>query len=151
MTAQPKTILEEMLRHLDFQATVAEIPSEDGTILDITTDDSTRLIGRNGQILADLQYMVNRIMFQADPASPKVTVDVGGYRQQSREALLKRAKDAAERVRRLGDIVELEPMNAYDRRIVHQMLRDDPDVESHSVEIEASTQKVILLRPKSRA
>jgi predicted RNA-binding protein Jag len=50
MTAQPKTILEEMLRHLDFQATVAEIPSEDGTILDITTDDSTRLIGRNGQI-----------------------------------------------------------------------------------------------------
>jgi spoIIIJ-associated protein len=76
---------------------------------------------------------------------------VGGYRQQSREALLKRAKDAAERVRRLGDIVELEPMNAYDRRIVHQMLRDDPDVESHSVEIEASTQKVILLRPKSRA
>jgi spoIIIJ-associated protein len=151
MTAQPKTILEELLRHLDFQATVTEIPSEDGPILDITTDDSARLIGRNGQTLSDLQYMVNRIVFQAHPESPKVTVDVGGYRQQSRDALLKRAKDAAERVRRLGDIVELEPMNAYDRRIVHQMLRDDPDVESHSVEIEASTQKVVLLRPKSRA
>ncbi len=149
MTAQPKTILEEMLRHLGFQATVEEIPSEDGPILNITTEDSAQLIGRSGQTLADLQYLLNRILFQQDPASPKVTVDVGGYRQQNREALLQRAKDAAERVRRFGDIVELEPMNAYDRRIVHQMLRDDPDIESHSVEIEGSNQKVILLRPKA--
>ncbi len=150
MTAQPKTILEDLLKHLDFQATVEEIASEDGPILNIVTDDSGRLIGRSGQTLADLQYLLNRILFQADPSSPKVTVDVGGYRQESRDALLKRAKDAAERVRRLGDIVELEPMNAYDRRIVHQMLREDADVESHSVEIEGSTKKVILLRPKSR-
>jgi spoIIIJ-associated protein len=149
MTAQPKTILEEMLRHLGFQATVEEIPSEDGPILNITTEDPGQLIGRSGQTLADLQYLLNRILFQQDPASPKVTVDVGGYRQQNREALLQRAKDAAERVRRFGDIVELEPMNAYDRRIVHQMLRDDPDIESHSVEIEGSNQKVILLRPKA--
>jgi spoIIIJ-associated protein len=150
MTVQPKTILEELLRHLDFPATIEEIPSEDGPILDITSEESARLIGPAGQVLADLQYMVNRILFQQDPSSPKVTVDVGGFRQKSRGALLKRAKEAAERVRRLGDIVELEPMNAYDRRIVHQMLRDDPDVESHSVEIEGSTQKVVLLRPKSR-
>ena len=60
----------------------------------------------------------------------------------------KRAKEAAEKVRRWGDIIELEPMNAYDRRIVHQALKDDPDVETHSVEIDGSDKKVILLRPR---
>ena len=68
-------------------------------------------------------------------------VDVGGYRAQAREALVKKAKDAAEKVRRWGDAVELEPMNAFDRRIVHHALRDDPDVETHSVEVEGTEKK----------
>ena len=53
-------------------------------------------------------------------------VDVGGYRAQAREALVKKAKDAAEKVRRWGDAVELEPLNAFDRRIVHQALAGRP-------------------------
>ena len=60
----------------------------------------------------------------------------------------KKAKDTAEKVRRWGDIVELEPMNAFDRRIVHNTLKDDPSVETHSVEVEGTTKKAILLRPK---
>ena len=78
----------------------------------------------------------------------KVTVDVGGYRSQAREALVKKAKDAAEKVRRWGDIVELEPLNAFDRRIVHNALKDDPAVETHSVEVEGTDKKAIILRPK---
>jgi len=77
-------------------------------------------------------------------------VDVGGYRAQAREALVKKAMDAAEKVRRWGDAVELEPLNAFDRRIVHHALRDDPDVESHSVEVEGTEKKVLILRPKRR-
>jgi spoIIIJ-associated protein len=75
-------------------------------------------------------------------------VDVGGYRTQAREALVKKAKNAAEKVRRWGDTVELEPMTAFDRRVVHQALKDDPDVETHSVEVEGSEKKAILLRPR---
>ena len=89
-----------------------------------------------------------RILFQQDTTAPKVMVDVGGYRAQAREALIKKAKDAADKVRRWGDSVELEPLNAFDRRIVHQALKDDPDVETHSVEVEGSDKKAILLRPK---
>jgi len=48
----------------------------------------------------------------------------------------------------LGDVVELEPMNAFDRRVVHHALKDDPGVETHSVEVEGTTKKAILLRPK---
>jgi spoIIIJ-associated protein len=73
---------------------------------------------------------------------------VGGYRSQAREALVKKAKEAAEKVRRWGDVVELEPLSAFDRRIVHNALKDDPNVETHSVEVEGTNKKAVLLRPK---
>lgn len=148
MPAQPKEILEKILELLGFSATVEEHKLEGGLLLDVKTDDSGRLIGRQGQTLSDLQYIVNRMLFQQDPKTPKVTLDVGGYRAQAREALVKKAKEAAEKVRRWGDVVELEPMNAFDRRIVHQALKDDPDIETHSVEVDGTDKKAILLRPK---
>ena len=148
MPATPKATLEEILTSLGFPATVEEHQEEDGLLLDIKAEDSSRLIGRQGQTLADLQYLVNRIIFQQDPDCPKVMIDVGGYRAQTRDALVKRANEAAEKVRRWGDVVELEPMNAYDRRIIHSALRDDPTVETHSVEVEGTEKKAILLRPK---
>lgn len=121
---------------------------DDGRLLDVKTDDSGRLIGRQGQTLSDLQYITNRLLFQQDSTAPKVMVDVGGYRAQAREALVQKAKEAAEKVRRWGEVVELEPMSAFDRRIVHHALRDDPDIETHSVEVDGSDRKAMLLRPK---
>jgi len=148
MPAQSKAILEKILELLGFAVTVEEHKLEEGLLLDVKTDDSGRLIGRQGQTLSDLQYLVNRLLFQQDQATPKVTLDVGGYRAQAREVLVKKAKEAAEKVRRWGDVVELEPMNAFDRRIVHQALKDDPDIETHSVEVDGTDKKAILLRPK---
>ena len=148
MPAQPKETLEKILSLLGFPATVEEHKMDDGVLLDVKTDDAGRLIGRQGQTLTDLQYVTNRLLFQQDPEAPKAMVDVGGYRAQARDALVKRAQDAAEKVRRWGDAVELEPMNAFDRRIVHQTLKDDPDVETHSVEVEGTDKKAILLRPR---
>lgn len=148
MATEPKAILEEVLRLLGFEATIEESRLEDGLLLDVKTDDGGRLIGRQGQTLSDLQYIVNRLSFQKDKDAPKVTVDVGGYRAQHREALVKKALAAAEKVRRWGDVVELEPINAFDRRIVHNALKDDPAVETHSVEVEGTDKKAVLLRPR---
>ena len=148
MPAQPKEILEKILAALGFPATVEEHKMEEGVLLDVKSDDAGRLIGRQGQTLADMQYITNRILFQQDNTAPKAMVDVGGYRAQAREALVKRAKEAADKVRRWGDAVELEPMNAFDRRTVHQALRDDPDVETHSAEVEGTDKKAVLLRPR---
>src|SRR5581483_6656820 len=145
---QPKAVLEKILSSLGFEATIEEQKMDDGVLLDVKTDESGRLIGRQGQTLSDLQYITNRILFQQDASSPKVTVDVGGYRSQAREALVKKAQDAAEKVRRWGDAVELEPLNAFDRRVVHQALKDDPDVETTSVEVDGTDKKVIILRPR---
>ncbi len=148
MPAEPKATLQELLDRLGFAATVEQQNMEDGILLDVKTEDSGRLIGRQGQTLADLQYITNRLLFQQDPSAPKVMVDVSGYRAQAREALVKKAKEAAEKVRRWGDVVELEPLNAFDRRIIHQALKDDPSIETHSVEVEGTDKKAILLRPK---
>ena len=148
MPAEPQATLQKLLDLLHIPATVEEHQMEDGLLLDVKTDDSGRLIGRQGQTLADLQYITNRMLFQQDPSVPKVMVDVGGYRAQARDALVKKAKDAAEKVRRWGDVVELEPLSAFDRRIIHQALKDDPGIETHSVEVEGTDKKAILLRPK---
>ena len=148
MPAEPRATLQRILELLGFSATVDEHHLEEGLLLDVKTDDSGRLIGRQGQTLSDLQYITNRILFQQDPSVPKATVDIGGYRAQAREALVKKAKEAAEKVRRWGDVVELEPLNAFDRRIIHQALKDDPGIETHSVEVEGTDRKAILLRPK---
>ena len=148
MSAQPKATLEKLLQLLGFSAAVEEHLLEEGLFLDVKAEDAGRLIGRQGQTLSELQYILNRLLFHHDASTPKVMVDVAGYRAQAREALVKKAKDAAEKVRIWGDIVELEPMNAFDRRIVHNALKDDPGVETHSVEVEGTNKKAVLLRPR---
>ena len=148
MPAQAKAILEEILKTMGFEATVEEHALDDGVFLDVKTEDSGRLIGRQGQTLSDLQYITNRILFQQDQNTPKVLIDVGGYRAKARETLVQKAQAAAEKVRRWGDIVEMEPMSAFDRRVIYNSLKDDPGIEASSVEVEGTTKKAILLRPK---
>lgn len=148
MPAQAKDILEAILKSLGFEATVDEHALDDGVFLDVKTEDSGRLIGRQGQTLSDLQYITNRMLFQQDQNTPKVLIDVGGYRAKARDALVQKAKAAAEKVRRWGDIVEMEPLSAFDRRVIYDSLKDDPGIEASSVEVEGTTKKAILLRPK---
>jgi spoIIIJ-associated protein len=148
MPAQPKETLEQLLKSLGFEVEVQEERIDGGVFLSVKTDDPGRLIGRQGQTLGDLQYILNRMLFKQDQSVPKVTVDVGNYRSQNRDAIVKKAKDAAEKVRRWGDIVEMEPMNAFDRFIVHNTLKDDPDIATQSVEVEGTEKKAILLKPR---
>ncbi|MGD0613910.1 MAG: KH domain-containing protein, partial [Verrucomicrobiota bacterium] len=70
MPAQPKVTLEKILELLGFNVTVEEHTLEDGVLLDVKTEDSGRLIGRQGQTLSDLQYITNRLLFQQHPAAP---------------------------------------------------------------------------------
>jgi spoIIIJ-associated protein len=148
MPVNPKALTEEFLRLLGFEAKVVEHHFDDGLLLDLQCDDAGRLIGRQGQALSQLQYLINRMIFQADHEHPKVTIDVEGYRSKARDELVARAKEAAEKVRRWSDVVELEPMNAFERYIIHHALKDDQTIETHSVEVEGTTKKAILLRPK---
>ena len=149
MSTLPKSILEDLLNHLGFKATVEQTENETGSLLNVNTeDDPGRLIGRQGRTLSDLQYLTNRLLIVQDNEAPKVTVDVGNYRTENMENLVKKAKEAADKARRWGEVVELDPMNSYDRRIVHQTLKDVEDITTESIEIEETSNKVILVRLK---
>ena len=150
MSSTAKNILENMLTHLGFDADVEETPMDSGSLLNVKTeDDPGRLIGRQGRTLSDLQYLTNRLLIVQDQEAPKVTVDVGNYRTENREDLVKQAKAAAEKARRWGEVIELDPMNAFDRRVVHQTLSDVEDITTESIEVEGTSNKVILIRPKT--
>ena len=149
MSSKPKSILENMLNHLGFDASVEETALDSGSLLNVKTeDDPGRLIGRQGRTLSDLQYLTNRLLIEQDDEAPKVMVDVGNYRTENREELVKKAKAAAEKARRWGEVVEMEPMNAFDRRVVHQALEEAEDVTTESIEVEDTNKKMILVRPK---
>lgn len=149
MSQEPKQLLLEIVKSLGFEATIEEKPWEQGVLLDIQTDDTSRLIGRKGQTLAALQYLLNRILFRSEENAPKVTVDVGCYRSEQRAELIKMAQNSAEKCKKWGEIIELRPMNAFNRRIVHNALKEDPGVETMSVEVQGSELKAIILKPLS--
>ena len=148
-TKDPKDLLESILKNLGFEFTIEEKDRDGSKVLDIQApDDSGRLIGRKGHPLFDLQYIINRILFQMDENAEKVMIDVAGYRFSEQDKLVEKALKSADQVRRWGDIVELDPMNSYDRRTIHNALKDDPDVETHSVEVDGTHDKAIILRAK---
>ena len=148
MSSSAKDILENMLTRLGFDAAVEETPRDSGSLLNVKPeDDPGRLIGRQGRTLSDLQYLTNRLLIVQDKEAPKVTVDVGNYRTESRDGLIEKAKAAAEKARRWGEVVELDPLNAFDRRVVHQTLKEVEDVSTESIEVEGTANKVILIRP----
>ncbi|MGB0580399.1 MAG: protein jag [Limisphaerales bacterium] len=148
MTTEPKELIKELLATMGFEVEVEEKEFPTGPLYDIKSDESGRLIGRQGATLADLQYLVNRMLFRDNADSPKITLDVGGYRSKAQQALVDKAQDGAEKAKKNGDLVELEPMNSFDRYVVHNALKDDDEIETSSVEIEGSTKKVIIIRPK---
>ncbi len=101
-------------------------------VLNIVGDDLGVLIGRRGETLRDLQFIVRLIISRKLHCWPNVVIDVEGYKARRVRALQALAKRIADQVRRSRQIVALEPMPAHERRIVHLALRDDPDVYTES-------------------
>ena len=125
-------VLDTMLGHLGFAATVEVQASEEGPCLQIHTAQSEQLLGREGERLDDLQYLVNRIVRRHFPKAPRIRVDCEHHRSISEDQLVKEVLGMAERVKASGKLLRMRPLNAYYRRIVHNALVDDPEVETSS-------------------
>ena len=95
--------------------------------------DVATLIGRHGQTIDAVQYLLNVIAYRAyGEAKKDVVVDADGYRERRAQTLREDAEDAAEEALRSGEAVELDPMPAAERRVVHEHLRDRGDVRTYS-------------------
>ncbi len=110
-----------------------DVHQADGQLIArVSGDDVGLFIGRHGQTIDAIQHLAQRIVFPEGPASMRVVVDANGYRERRAEALRGEADDAAEEALRLGEPVELDPLPPFERRIVHEYLRERGDVETHS-------------------
>jgi spoIIIJ-associated protein len=139
-----------MLGHLGFVFEIEEVQQDNQIVLNIKTRDPGRLIGRDGHTLEDLQYLLNRLVHGPEEAAGPVIVDVEGYRQKEHQDFLSRVRFLAQRVKETGKEEVLPAMNSFDRRLVHQVLADDPDVATESEPGQARLKQITLKPVKPR-
>ena len=152
-------ILEDLLERMDIHAYVTavltQVPGQKGDIEETITlhvegaDEEAMglLIGRRGETLRSLQFLLNLLVSRRMQKWPQVVVDVGNYRQRRQESLEGLARRMAERVRQSGRPIMLEPMAAYERRIVHLALRDDKTIYTESSG-EGENRKIVIYPAK---
>jgi spoIIIJ-associated protein len=143
--------LEDILAYIADDATVKATESTDGDIsLRIEASNPAILIGRHGKTLDALQYIVRKIVRKQLNAKERISFDVGGYRDRRKESLTQLALRLGAKVKRSGRPATINPMNAYDRRIVHIALKDDASVRTQSKGGGAFRKLVILPQKKAR-
>ncbi len=133
-----------MLGYLGFVVQIEEENSEEGPTLQILTEQADALIGRRGEVLDDIQYLVNRILQRRDPKAPRIRVDVEYFRTMREDKMLEKVKEQGERVRHSGHEIALQPMNSYYRRLVHNLFVNDPQVMSESEKGDDRFKRIIL-------
>jgi spoIIIJ-associated protein len=127
-----RDLLEEIVEDLGLDAEL-EIEESDGVLTGRLEGESVGLfIGRHGQTIDAVQHLAQRIVFPEGPSSVRVVIDANGYRERRADALRAAADDAADKALNTGKPVELEPLPPFERRIVHEYLRERGDVETHS-------------------
>jgi len=146
----PREILDTMLGYLGFVFEIEEQERDGHKVLQIFTHEADRLIGRREQTLDDLQFLLNRILQAGNPEAARVVVDVDHHRAMRDDALVAKVRHLAEAVKSTGRPLQTEPLNSYDRYVVHNVFKDDPDVMTWSPPDDAKLKRItIRLRKKN--
>lgn len=143
-------VMEALIKFMRIAANISATQSATGELpvtLNIEGDDLGVLIGRRGQALASLQYIVRLIVAEKLKVWVPINVDVAGYKKRRYESLQNLALRLAEQVKRNRRLITLEPMPADERRIIHLALADHPDVTTQSMG-EGEMRKVAILLKK---
>jgi spoIIIJ-associated protein len=143
-------VLRQLLQSMGFRAQVSVQNPENPLTLAVHGENLGVLIGRRGDNLSALQFMVNLILSKNRRQWPKVVLDIENYRARREESLRALADRIAYRVRRNGRPFTLEAMPASDRRIIHVALRDRSDVETYSIG-EGPARRVVVAPKRSEA
>ncbi|MGE0601032.1 MAG: RNA-binding cell elongation regulator Jag/EloR [Dehalococcoidia bacterium] len=144
-------IVDDLLRIFDIDAEISirePITAGDGrgsvlAVIDIKGEDLGLLIGRRGDTLIALQYLVNLILGRKYPGRGGVTIDVEHYKHRNEERIVSMANRMADRVRESGNPITLEPMSASERRLVHMIFAEDSELETNSIG-EGDNRKVVI-------
>lgn len=130
---EAKTFLRDVLNSMGVKAEIRIKEEEDNIKISLTGPDMGILIGYRGETLDSLQYLVSLVVNKGhETAYKRVVLDTENYRSKREETLKRLAGKVAGTVRRTGKFVRLEPMNPYERRIIHSALQDDRYVQTYS-------------------
>lgn len=143
-----KNFLNEVLRAMNLTAVVETKYDEKESVLDINIigEDMGILIGKRGQTLDSLQYLVSLVINKGTKDFIRIKVDTENYRQRRKDTLENLAKNISFKVKRSKRSVSLEPMNPYERRIIHSALQGDRYVTTHSEGEEPFRRVVISIK-----
>ena len=143
-----KTFLNDVFAAMNMEVVVSVVYNENEKAMDIdlSGDEMGVLIGKRGQTLDSLQYLVSLVVNKGEPDYIRVKVDTEDYRQRRKDTLENLAKNIAYKVKRTKRPVSLEPMNPYERRIIHSALQNDKYVVTHSEGEEPFRRVVVTLK-----
>ena len=127
-----KKTLQDILSLLGMEAGVQLKEEEERIVLNIEGDGSGLLIGRKGQTLDALEYLINKIVHKGAEDKKRIVVDTENYRSRREESLVLLAQRLGDKAKRLGRPVTISPMSAHDRRIIHLALEEDKTLRTRS-------------------
>ncbi len=141
-----KKFIEDVLKSMNIEGKVIASVDEEGALeINIDGKDMGVLIGKRGQTLDSLQYLANRVANKEQDGYIRVKLDTENYRERRKKTLENLAKNIAFKVKKSRKSVSLEPMNPYERRIIHSALQDDHKVSTHSEGEEPYRRVVVTL------
>ena len=143
--------VEDVLNAMNMEEVKVTSTVDEEGALSITMEGKNMgiLIGKRGQTLDSLQYLTNRVANKMQDGYVRVKLDTEDYRRRRKETLENLAKNIASKVKRTRRTVALEPMNPYERRIIHSALQSDPAVSTHSEGEEPYRKVVVTLARRS--
>jgi spoIIIJ-associated protein len=130
--ARVEVLLDEIVDALDLDGEVVVEEGDEEIAARVDGEDLGLLIGRRGQTIDAVQLICYRVAFRGRGDRKRVSVDAAGYRERRRETVERQADRAAERALESGNEIELEPMSASERKVVHDHLKDRPGLETFS-------------------
>lgn len=145
-TVKAREFVVDLLERLGVRADVEEGVMGDSPTLSIRTHEANLLIGDDGQRLEAINHLLRRVLEKgSEEGQTRILVDVNDYHRRRYDELRDNARMGAQRVRYFKKEVELSPMNAFDRRIIHLTLQEYPDITTESVGIGKERRVVIRL------
>ena len=142
-----REVLEDLLKRMKIDYKISQVEWGDGRVrINITGKDMGLLIGRKGETLNSLQFMVGLIVNRKRPERIRVVLDVEDYRKKKEESLEALALRLSDRVKKTRKNVVMRPMSSQERRIVHTVLQGDPQVTTYSMGDEPNRKVVISLK-----
>jgi spoIIIJ-associated protein len=141
-----RELVDRIAREIGVRCSIDIVESDEELRATCTGGEPGLLIGKHGQTIDAIQYLASAILFRARDDRKRVVVDAAGYRARRQAALDTLALRSAEQAAATGRRVELDPMTAVERKIVHERLKDDPEVETTSEGTEPNRYVVILPR-----